>query len=147
VGRGRILRRDGQTVTLVSIHGTSGVTLEDQNCRVEQFEQIFVDLLDGSGQPAVGGLENLVMGDLNTDPGRFALLDASAARWNDFVGPNLPFQMVTDVGLFATPTYLNLINIDHIASDVFAGQCFSGIPSEETAFDHQPIICDLEPRS
>lgn len=146
VGRGRVLRRDGQALTLVSVHGTSGVTLEDQSCRVEQFEQIFVDLLDGSGQPAVGGLQNLVLGDLNTDPGRFALIDASAARWNDFVGPNLAFQMVTPVGLLATPTYLNLINIDHIASDAYSGDCFAGVPSEETAFDHQPIICDLNPR-
>jgi hypothetical protein len=143
VGRGRIVRRDGRVLTLVSVHGTSGITPEDQNCRVEQFEQIFVDLLDGSGQPAVGGPDNLIMGDLNTDPGRFVLLDASAARWNDFVGPSLDFQMVTDVGLLATPTYLNLINIDHIASDRYSGDCFAGVPSEETAFDHQPIVCDV----
>ncbi len=147
VGRGVIDLVGGGELTVVSIHGTSGFTPADQQCRITQFEQVFLDLRDGGGRPGADGGVNLVLGDLNTDPGRLALIDRSAARWNDFVGDGQAFTMLTPVGLLVPPTYANLLNIDHVASDRYAGTCFSAVPSEQTAFDHQPIVCDLFARS
>ena len=96
------------------------------------------------------GARNLVMGDLNTDPGRLAETDASAARLRDFVGPGLPFEFISDVGPEATPTYGGALNIDHVMSDVFTGSCVSpgapGGPPPVTGavyFDHLPVICEL----
>lgn len=143
IGRAVIDLVDGTTLTAVNVHGTSGVTTEDQNCRVEQFEQVFVDIRDGSGMPAANGSRNLVLGDLNTDPGRLALVDPSARTWNTYVGEGRAFAQVSEAGPLATPTYASLLNIDHVASDAFDGSCFAGVPSETTAFDHVPIVCDL----
>jgi hypothetical protein len=145
IGRGVIELSTGGTLTVVNIHGSSGITRSDRDCRVQQFEQVFVDILDGSGMPAANGIRNIVLGDINTDPGRFALLDPSAGRWNDFVGPDKSFQQLSDVGLFAKPTHpahTPLINIDHVASDVFIGECIAGVPTEIRAFDHKPIVCN-----
>ncbi|MFW5920765.1 MAG: hypothetical protein ACOCUS_02905, partial [Polyangiales bacterium] len=100
IGRGVIDLADGGTLTLVNVRGTSGVSEEDQDCRVRQFEQVFVDL---DGAPAASGDRNLVMGDFNTDPGRLVDGDASAARLGDFVGEGESFRFVTDVGRRATP--------------------------------------------
>lgn len=146
IGRGVIDLANGEVLTVVNVHGTSGATLEDQNCRVEQFEQVFVDIRDGSGMPAANGLRNVVLGDLNTDPGRLTLIDASARTWNAFVGEGRAFVQISETGLLARPTYANLLNIDHVASDAFDGDCFAGVPTETTAFDHVPIVCDLSPR-
>lgn len=143
IGRGVIDFAAGGSLTVVSVHGTSGVGREDQACRVQQFEQVFSDILDGTGQAAASGAANLVLGDLNTDPGRLALIDQSAARWNDFVGDGLAFSMITQIGLLAPPTYARLLNIDHVASDVFDGTCFPGTATETVAFDHRPIVCDI----
>lgn len=145
IGRGVIDLAGGESLTVVNIHGTSGATVEDQNCRVEQFEQVFVDLRDGSGMPAANGARNIVLGDLNTDPGRLALIDPSARTWNTFVGEGRAFVQISETGLLASPTYANLLNIDHVASDAFNGDCFAGVPTETTAFDHVPIVCDLRP--
>jgi hypothetical protein len=148
VGRGVIELVDGGSFTLVNYHGTSGILPADMACRVDQIEQIFVDL---DGQPAVSGEVNLVMGDFNTDPYR-AFIDLSAARWLDFVGQpdeDLPFWFVTDAGPNATPTY-NLFNIDHVVSDAFTGTCVApGVTAGEPAvldtvyFDHVPQVCDI----
>lgn len=145
IGRGVIDLAAGESLTVVNIHGTSGATVEDQNCRVEQFEQVFVDLRDGSGTPAANGLRNIVLGDLNTDPGRLALIDPSARTWNTYVGEGHAFVQISRTGLLAPPTYANLLNIDHVASDAFSGGCFAGTATETTAFDHVPIVCDLRP--
>ena len=149
VGRGVIDLIDGRTVTLVNFHGSSGVTSSDQQCRERQIEQVFVDL--GDGQPGANGTRNLVMGDLNADPVRQALIDSSARRWGDFVGDTLPFHFISDVGRNAAPTYASFFNIDHVISDVFEGRCFvpgvtQGEPevSSITFFDHKPIVCDVE---
>lgn len=143
VGRGVIVRPDGTQFTVVNVHGTSGVTLADQDCRVEQIEQIFVDLQDGRGEPGANGTRNIVLGDLNTDPVRFAALDRSARTWRAFVGPDRPFRQISAVGLLVEPTYAGLINIDHVAADAWQGDCFSASPTDIVAYDHQPIVCDL----
>lgn len=143
IGRGEIDLVTGERLTVVNVHGTSGFTAQDQSCRVAQFEQVFVDILDGSTEPAANGTRNIVLGDLNTDPARLALLDPSAATWNAHVGDGQPFNQISAAGLLVTPTYANLLNIDHVASDAYTGTCFTGIPTEIEAYDHKPIVCDL----
>lgn len=148
VGRGVIELADGGTLTLVSVHGTSGVSAEEQACRVAQVEQIFVDL---DGAPAADGALNLVMGDFNTDPARFASSDPSAARLLDFAGEDDPFHFVTEVGRRAAPTYADLFNIDHVISDRLRGPCWAAgvtegrppVLSDAVYFDHVPIVCEL----
>lgn len=143
IGRGEIELTDGSRLTVVNIHGTSGITPADQACRVEQFEQVFVDLRDGNGVPGANGQRNLVLGDLNTDPGRFVLTDPSARTWRRFVGEDRPFRQLSEIGLLAPPTYLGLVNIDHVASDALSGACADESPTEIVAFDHRPIVCEL----
>ena len=138
----------GGELTLVSVHGSSGVSSDDMDCRTQQVDQVFVDL--GDGAPGVSGTRNLVMGDLNTDPGRLVEFDPSAARWLDFVGPTRPFRFITEVGEEVSPTYAGLVNIDHVVSDAFSGSCWAAGVSEghppvtaAVFFDHRPIVCDL----
>jgi len=149
VGRAVIDLASGGTITLVAVHGSSGIQRKDQQCRVKQFEQAFVDL--GDGQPGASGKLNLVMGDLNTDPGRMALLDPSAARFNNFVGPGRPFHFLTEVGLLAPPSYAGLINIDHVVSDTLGGSCWiAGVTpnhppvTDAVYFDHKPVVCTVD---
>lgn len=148
IGRGTIDLLQGGEITVVNIHGTSGLSSEDEACRTSQFEQVFVDL--GDGEPGVNGERNVALGDLNTDPGRFAESDESAARFGDFAGDDKAFGYISEVGPMAEPTYLDLINIDHVVSDVFDGDCWSAGQSPEhppvTAaiyFDHVPLVCEL----
>jgi uncharacterized Zn-finger protein len=149
IGRGIIDLTSGGTMTVVNVHGTSGVSGEDMDCRKDQVEQVFQDL---DGQPAANGSTNIVMGDFNTDPGRNALFDKSARRWNDFVGGNNSFSFITDVGFSATPTYASSFNIDHVVSDVLQGSCWTaGISNGHpdvfvpVYFDHKPAVCELSP--
>lgn len=150
VGRGVIELASGGEITLVNFHGTSGFSLDDQACRVGQVDQVFVDLLDGSGEPGANGVQNLVLGDFNADPFRSVLIDISAQRWNDFIGDAHPFHFITDVGPDVLPTYAGVANIDHQASDAFEGECWHpGItpgydPVVDFAyFDHVPAVCQL----
>ncbi len=147
VARGVIDRVDGSTLTVVSYHGSSGLTPEEEYCRARQVDQVFVDL--GDGEPGANGDSNIVLGDLNTDPGRWSDIDESAQRWNDFVGGGHEMQFHTEVGPDAEPTYL-LANIDHVMSDSFEGDCWSagvteGHPDVIDAmyFDHKPVVCTL----
>lgn len=142
IGRGVIELAGGGELTVVNVHGTSGITRADQDCRVRQFEQVFADLGEGSGEPAANGARNLVLGDLNVDPARM-FWDASAAAWNSYVGDGLAFHFLTEAGFTAEPTYASLFNIDHVASDVFAGNCTGGEVTDIVAFDHMPIVCKL----
>jgi hypothetical protein len=155
VGRGRIELAVGGRLTLVNVHGSSGLSGEDEGCRVQQIEQVFVDL--GDGAPAGDGERNLVMGDLNTDPGRWLTSDPSAARWRDFAAApgedpgDRSFRFLTDVGPEAVPTYSGLANIDHVVSDTATGACWhagvsEGHPDVTDAkyFDHRPAVCALE---
>lgn len=147
VGRGVIDLVGGGSITVVNVHGTSGITSTEQDCRVRQFDQVFVDL---DGQPAANGAVTLVMGDLNTDPVRLASGDPSAARFSDFVGDGLPFHFITATGRTAEPTYAGLFNIDHIASNALTGSCYTagiteGHPgiTDIVYFDHHPVVCTI----
>ncbi len=138
---------DGE-LTLVNVHGNSGLGAEEKDCRAAGVEQIFVD--QGDGQSAVRAAPNLVLGDLNTDPGRWQNLDVSAERWNDFVGDGLDFAWLTPVGPDVPPTYNDLVNIDHVAADSLAGDCFASgmddpVPTviDAVYFDHRPIVCEV----
>jgi endonuclease/exonuclease/phosphatase family metal-dependent hydrolase len=149
VGRGVVDLAAGGSLTVVTIHGTSGFSADDIRCRGAQFAQIFTDLGSGDGAPAANGAQNLVLGDFNTDPGRAARLDASAATLNALVDA-AAFRFLTAVGPAAPPTYAGAFNIDHVLSDVLAGTCWAaGITetqppvSDMVYFDHVPIVCDL----
>lgn len=153
VARSVIARTDGTTLTLVSVHGSSGASAEDAACRVSQLERVFVDL--GDGEPAANGDVNLILGDLNTDPGRLTGVDASARRWLDFVGEGTSFSFLTSIDPDDPPTYAGLVSIDHVLSDglVAAAPCWHpGVTSDRPPvmdvpfFDHAPAVCRLEPR-
>ncbi len=138
----------GGSITVVNYHGSSGILPDDMDCRAEQVEQVFVDM---DGEPGADGTRNVVMGDLNTDPGRVpGWLDPSSAAWNDHVGGSQPFQWVSAFGPSATPTYTGGLNIDHVASDAFTGVCHvpgvtAGYPAvyPYVMFDHKPLVCEL----
>lgn len=149
VGRGVIELAGGGELTVVNFHGTSGILPEDQFCRVDQINEVFLDL-DGGGQPGANGERNLVLGDFNTDPARSVLFDVSAQRWNDFVGDDQPFHFITDVGSNVLPTYAGVGNIDHQVSDTFDGECWHpgitpgyGPVVDFSYFDHVPAVCQL----
>jgi len=147
VARGVIERVDDTELTLVSVHGSSGIAGDDEQCRLQQVDQVFVDL--GDGAPAANGETNLVLGDFNTDPGRWTGSDPSAARWAEFVGDGLPFRFITDVGPDAVPSYGDLVNIDHVVSDALVGSCrIAGLEGEPPVidavyFDHKPVVCEV----
>jgi len=154
VGQAVIELVDGGELTVVAIHSSSGMASDDMDCRVQQVEQVFVDLGDGS--PGASGDRNLVMGDLNTDPGRMTGYDPSADRWTDFVAldsddASKAFHFVTEVGEDAPPTYAGLTNIDHVIADTATGTCWhagttEGHPQviDAVYFDHQPAVCSLQ---
>ncbi|MBH22985.1 MAG: hypothetical protein CMH57_00730 [Myxococcales bacterium] len=149
VARAVIELEAGGELTLVNVHGTSGLSDDEADCRVRQVEQVFVDM--GDGEPAVGEGATLIMGDLNTDPGRFAGADPSADRWLDFVGEGARFHFVSDVGEDAAPSYAGLFNIDHVMADELEGACWiAGVTSERPPvmeavfFDHKPVVCVVE---
>lgn len=153
VGRGRIERVGGGTLTVVHVHGTSGIADADQTCRVEQFRQVFERLDD---EPAANGLVNLVLGDLNIDPARWIGFDPSAnlLELHAPVSGGGAFAYVSEVGFEAEPTYLGYFNLDHLISDSLTGHCNApGIGAappvlETTYFDHVPIVCTVpEPAS
>lgn len=144
VGRGVIqLARDGSLLTVVNVHGSSGLTQADQDCRVLQFAQVFEELGIGDG-PAANGERNVIAGDLNTDPGRMTDYDESASAFSAYVGTGTPFHFVSAVGPKAPPTYGGLFNIDHVVSDALGGSCTSaGKISDIGGFDHEPLVCRL----
>lgn len=138
----------GGNLTVVNVHGSSGLAQSDQDCRALQFSQVFIDA--GDGAPAANGARNVIFGDFNTDPGRMADFDESAALVNEYTGNGNPFHFVTAVGAEAPPTYAGLFDIDHVISDAFSGSCFVAGLSEGHAavtetvyFDHKPHVCRL----
>jgi hypothetical protein len=149
LGRGVVDMIDGGTLTVVNVHGSSGISPDDQGCRVKQFEHVFADF--GDGQPAANGEVNLVLGDFNTDPARMFDGDESARRLFDFAGEERPFHFLSEVGLDATPSYAGFFNIDHVLSDVLEGDCWVPGATQKHApvsdivfFDHKPIVCNLD---
>lgn len=147
VGRAVLDLVEGGDITVVSIHGTSGFSDEDIQCRENQIEQIFTDF---DGEPAANGTRNIVLGDFNTDPGRAAVVDNSADRWTDKVGGSNVFQFISEVGFGSEASYSGL-SIDHVVSDVFTGDCVipGETPGTETVldtvyFDHKPVVCDID---
>jgi endonuclease/exonuclease/phosphatase family metal-dependent hydrolase len=148
VARAIIDRPNGETVNVISIHGTSGMSPADQECRVRQIERIFVDF--GDGAAGVRGAQNLILGDFNTDPGRAASIDKSAARWNDFAGSGKAFHFISKMGADAPRAYQGFADIDHVVSDVFHGACrYPGVDQGSEPvfrgvyFDHTPVVCTL----
>jgi hypothetical protein len=150
VGRGIIELVDGGEITLVNVHGSSGISSEDRACREAQFRQVFEDLGLGDGEPAANGAVNLVMGDFNTDPGRAVEYDQSAAYLASAVEGSA-FAFLSEVGGDAEPSYQGLANIDHVISDGLVGTCVvpgvtGGEPgvSEIVFFDHHPVVCQVQ---
>lgn len=142
VGRGVIELARGGTLTVVNVHGSSGLTPDDRDCRVRQFELVFEDL---DGAPAASGSRNVVLGDFNTDPRQNIAFDPSAAYLASQATGDWAF--VTDNGPDAEPTYAGLFNIDHVLSDAFDGDCTADPDVTPVAyFDHQPITCVLTER-
>ena len=146
IGRGLIELSGGGTITLVNVHGSSGLSGDDMDCRVKQVDQVFVDL--GDGEPGANGLRNLVLGDFNTDPrsATAIIFDESARRWTDFVGADKAFDYLNDRVL----TYSGIYCIDNVVSDVLTGTCWypgftDGHPevSPEGLFDHVPTVCEI----
>lgn len=143
VGRGTVLGDDGGEPVVVGVHGSSGLTSTDEACRVAQFTQVFDDL---DGEPAANGEANVILGDFNTDPGRWTEIDTSAAYLAEHVVA--PLHFVTEVGPDAEPTYA-LANIDHVITDAYTGTCWHGgldghaEVSEMGILDHRPAVCTL----
>lgn len=152
IGRGVIELTAGGSLTVVGVHGSSGLTQDDQDCREKQFVQVFEDLGTGDGRPAADGERNIVLGDLNTDPGRTVDFDESAAKWNEHVGEGKRFRFISDVGTDVEPTYAGLFNIDHVVADGFSGSCWvAGVGerppvTEMVYFDHKPVVCSVRER-
>ena len=152
VARVVVERTNGDVFTLVTVHGSSGVSTDDQDCRVRQVEQVFVDA--GDREPGANGMKNLVLGDFNTDPGILAGTDPSADRWNDFVGDGKTFSFISEVGPDAPGAYLGTFDIDHVVSDRFTGSCwYAGVDTGRAAvydgvyFDHVPVVCEVSQES
>lgn len=130
----------GEALRVVNVHGNSGFSEDDTRCRTAQVDQIFV----GSPEsPAlIRDVPTIVLGDLNTDPGRLTGSDASAARWAGLPG-EMGFSFLTEVGPDVEPTYV-LLNIDHVLARGAEGTCEAGGPATEAVhFDHVPIECEL----
>ena len=151
VGRGVIDLVGGGSLTLVSMHGSSGAALSDQGCRVAQLRQVFEDLGTGDGAGANGSV-NLIMGDFNTDPFRLGVLDQSARFLEERIAESSGFHALTAWPEEHPRTYAARVDIDHVISDRLSGTCFAaGItpgtrgPTEMIYFDHRPIVCDLDP--
>lgn len=133
-------RVGGASLRLVHVHGSSGLTDEDKACREAQFQAAF----------GAVSLPTVMLGDLNTDPGRWTDLDVSAAAFASAVETS-GLHFLTEVGTDVEPTYSGVVNIDHVLSDVFVGGCVTDGVSEGTRpvletlyFDHHPVRCELQ---
>lgn len=133
-------------LTVVGVHGTSGVSAEDQDCRVRQVEAIFDDDAPLAAVPGV------ILGDLNTDPGRMSDSDPSAQAWlHATQGTGWSFASPLDPSAPATYLALPVVSIDHILSaGLRADRCdLVGIDDapvpfpQITVWDHRPIQCAL----
>lgn len=155
VARGVVQLAEGGRLVVISVHGTSGFGAEEQACRVAQIEQIFVgQIVDGVEHAPLARADDpqtpiLILGDLNTDPGRVAPVDLSAARWLDFVGVDRPFRWISPIGHDAPGGYGGVFDIDHQVGRGLVGDCrIAGLDGEPAVtgarfFDHRPVVCGL----
>lgn len=146
LGRAVLDLEVGGELVAINVHGTSGMTTDDMECRRRLYTALFEGGDDGG--PLADGERHVIVGDWNTDPGRLYQADPSADVIVAHVGTGKRFDFITDVGEQAVPTYL-VLNIDHVVSDAFEGECTHpgtpGVPRviEERFFDHKPAICSL----
>jgi len=117
---------------VIHVHGTSGLSDDDIACRLAQVAQVEQAL----------GERNLVLGDLNTDPARFAGYDASAAAWTE-LADRAGLRWHTELGDDAEPTYSGVANIDHVLTDWAEGRCEARPFYDQVYFDHVPLVCSL----
>ncbi len=143
VGKGVVERSDGERLVVVNVHGSSGFSEEDQNCRTAQFEQAFAALESEADA-------NLLLGDLNTDPFRLFSGDPSADTFRRLAAAKR-MNFISDAGTEAPPTYAGLLSIDHVLGDRLEGACWAaGVSegrsavSEQVYFDHRPIVCEVQ---
>ncbi|MCA9573177.1 MAG: hypothetical protein KC656_35320, partial [Myxococcales bacterium] len=136
---------DGTAVRVVNVHGSSGIAVDDQACRVREFTAVF-EGLDGQAPLVSSELPNVVMGDLNVDPARLAE-EQSGAAWNALT---TGWTYLTEVGEDTPATYADAVSIDHVVSDAFSGSCVHpGVtPGTDDVFptpyfDHHPALCDV----
>ena len=114
---------DGGTLTVVGVHGSSGLTQEDQDCRVKQFAQVFEDLGDGSNaacrqrraqhrarRPQHRSRPQRRLRRERPEVERACRAQPRASATSPNIGPD------------ATPSYGAFFNIDHVASDAFRRQ-------------------------
>ncbi len=134
VGRVVVDLLEGGELTLVNVHGSSGLDSETRDCRVSQFEQVFEDR--GDGQPAAIG-QALILGDLNTDPFRMTEADPSAAYFAAQVDGQAWWFLSDD-----TPSYGGLTSIDHAVSNTWVGGCTSPPIWDTVYWDHLPLVCE-----
>ena len=133
----------GGFLRVVHMHGTSGFSRTDAQSRKDQIESAFAD---GGAEPEFG----IVLGDFNTDPGRARWLDRSARAMWRLTTPPGQYRFMTDVGLFARPTYAPVFNIDHILAAGMRGDCWAAGKTPDTRsvsdlvyLDHTAVVCDL----
>jgi hypothetical protein len=156
VGTGTIVRDGEPVLQLTNIHGSSGASSDDQDCRVAQIAQVFDAM--GDGPPAVSpDLPDIVMGDLNTDPYRFADFDDSARAWAERVpidgspGADHDLAFISVVGEDSVGSYGGVADIDHVFSDTYTGACDLTLLAPDADhpvyvpayFDHRPVVCEL----
>lgn len=144
VAHGVVERPDGSAWTLVSVHGSSGLSPDEQACRVAQLDQAFAAV--------DGGRTVVVLGDFNVDPVRQAGFDASA----DALVAGAEAAGLTPVTAWdadAPPTYAGFVSIDHVLARGLDGDCVHpGVTAGEPAvidavyFDHVPAICEVVAR-
>jgi hypothetical protein len=166
-----LLLADGRRMSLVNLHGSSGLAAADTACRRKQMQAIFAGLADvegatgpGSAAPLVTEDLALLLGDINTDPVLFAGADQSADYWAAHVPPEVdgsgaPVQGETGFVDLALPpsgeptnTYFAGVRIDHVAGRGLE-RVDCEVPGETpdvapvyggVYFDHKPVVCDVK---
>ena len=142
------VRTDAGPLTVVGVHGTSGISASDIACRVAQTAAVL------DGPDALAQQPGVILGDLNTDPGRQADTEASAAAWRASEAGGWTFASSLDPDAPGTYIALPIVSIDHVlVGGIDAGACtavgldggsdFPGL----ALWDHRPIACALaDPR-
>jgi endonuclease/exonuclease/phosphatase family metal-dependent hydrolase len=143
-----IALRGGGELAVGHVHGRSGAKLRDARCRERQFSTLLGD--EGVLHPPTA--RAIVLGDFNTDPARVRWLDPSAQLLADAGRRPGGFRFLSRTGVFARPTFLSFLNIDHVLARGYGGHCRAGgrdpelaAPAELGHLDHSPLLCELWP--